>query len=302
LSGFNFNVFVPFNKVEKSINNDVSKSRNGNYLVAGYASTGDRDLDGETIDPEGIDYNYLVGPNGFIDYEHDQDEVIGFPTENTHVDENGLYVEAELFGNDPKVKKIIKLYNNLKKSNANKTIGFSIEGIARERDANDKNTIRQVDVTGVAVTKHPANPEATWDLLQKSLYSDKYRHTWDSINKSETMEAGTGISPATQLNGAALRPEAFADHIKNVTYTLNQYKESGMLKEFLAKVADLLDSDSNSDLDMKSAFLQVATGVSKQDALTVLGNRKSDLTALHRALNGNDASQSADSDDDDDSD
>lgn len=302
MSGFSFNVFVPFNKVEKSINNDVSKSRNGNYLVAGYASTGDRDLDGETIDPEGIDYNYLVGPNGFIDYEHDQDEVIGFPTENTHVDENGLYVEAELFGNDPKVKKIIKLYNNLKKSNANKTIGFSIEGIARERDANDKNTIRQVDVTGVAVTKHPANLEATWDLLQKSLYSDKYRHTWDSINKSETMEAGTGISPATQLNGAALRPEAFADHIKNVTYTLNQYKESGMLKEFLAKVADLLDSDSNSDLDMKSAFLQVATGVSKQDALTVLGNRKSDLTALHRALNGNDASQSADSDDDDDSD
>lgn len=302
MSGFSFNVFVPFNKVEKSINNDVSKSRNGNYLVAGYASTGDRDLDGETIDPEGIDYNYLVGPNGFIDYEHDQDEVIGFPTENTHVDENGLYVEAELFGNDPKVKKIIKLYNNLKKSNANKTIGFSIEGIARERDANDKNTIRQVDVTGVAVTKHPANLEATWDLLQKSLYSDKYRHTWDSINKSETMEAGTGISPATQLNGAALRPEAFADHIKNVTYTLNQYKESGMLKEFLAKVADLLDSDSNSDLDMKSAFLQVATGVSKQDALTVLGNRKSDLTALHHALNGNDASQSADSDDDDDSD
>lgn len=302
MSGFNFNIFVPFDKVEKSVNTNVSKSNNGNYLVAGYASTGDRDLDGETIDPEGIDYNYLIGPNGFIDYEHNQDEVIGFPTDNTHVDDNGLYVEAELFGDDPKVQKIIHLYNNLKKSKANKTIGFSIEGIARKRDAGDRSVIRQVDVTGVAVTKHPANLEATWDLLQKSLYSDKYKHTWDSINKSETMEAGSGISPATQLNGAALRPEAFADHLKNVTYTLTQYKENGMLKEFLSKVANLLDDDENSSLDLKSAFLQVATGVSRQNALTTLGNRKSDLTALHHALNGNDASQSAEDDDDDDSD
>ena len=297
MTNFNFDVFVPIDTIKKS--SDISKTKNGNYIVAGYASTGNIDLDGETIEPEGIDYDYLMGPNGFIDYEHDVDNVIGFPTDNTHVDENGLFLEAELFGDDDDVKKMIKLYKNLKSSSANKSLGFSVEGIVGERESYDDNVIKQVSITGVAVTKHPANMEATWELLHKSIISPNDKSKRELIAKSGPMEAGVGISPETQTDGAALRPEAFADHIKEVTYSLNKYKELGMLPEFLGKVASIMDN-SNSNLEEKSAFLQVATGESKKDVLESLGNFKANLGSMKHAMDGGDASQQADDDDDDD--
>ena len=230
MSGFNFDVYIPINSVKKSVNKTGTPTENGNYVVAGYASTDMEDLQGESIDQDGINCDYLMGPNGFIDYEHNKEEVIGFPTANTHIDERGLYVEAELFGNDPNVQKMIKLYKNLEKSNSNKRLGFSIEGIVGEKDPYDESIIRQVAITGVAVTKHPANMEATWDLVQKSIFSDDPEKTWKSLNKG-AMEAGTGITPETQTDGAALRPEEFADNITNISYTLQNCHKLGNLNQ-----------------------------------------------------------------------
>lgn len=159
-----FNVFLPFDKVSKS------EDDNNTYTVEGYASTSDRDLQSETILPSGIDDSYLI-ENGWIDFEHDTDQVIGVPTKNTHVDQHGLYLQAKLFKNMPQVQDIMKLYHNIKDNGIDRNLGFSIEGNVLERDEDDESIIRQVQITGVAVTKNPANTHATWELVSKSLFS-----------------------------------------------------------------------------------------------------------------------------------
>lgn len=161
-----FDVFLPIDTVEKSGDDDNT------YTVAGYASDSHRDLQGESIDPAGIDASYLIS-DGFVDYEHDTDQVIGVPTKNTHVDSKGLFLEAKLFKNMPQVQSIIKLYHNIKDNNIDRHLGFSIEGNVIERDEDDESIIRQVQITGVAVTKNPANTDATWELVSKSLFSPK---------------------------------------------------------------------------------------------------------------------------------
>lgn len=70
----------------------------------------------------------------------------------------------------PQVQDIIKLYHNIKDNNIDRNLGFSIEGNVIERDEDDESIIRQVQITGVAVTKNPANTDATWELLTKSLF------------------------------------------------------------------------------------------------------------------------------------
>lgn len=154
---------MPIDTVKKSSDDDST------YTIAGIASDAHRDLQGEIIDPAGIDASYLIN-SGFIDYEHDTDQVIGVPTKNTHVDNNGLFLEAKLFKNMPQVQDIIKLYHNIKDNNIDRNLGFSIEGNVIERDEDDESIIRQVQITGVAVTKNPANTDATWELLTKSLF------------------------------------------------------------------------------------------------------------------------------------
>lgn len=159
-----FNVFLPFDKVFKSGDDDKT------YTVEGYASTADTDLQGEQILPSGIDDSYLVD-NGWIDFEHDINQVIGVPTKNTHVDQHGLFLEAKLFKNMPQVQDIMKLYHNIKDNEVDRNLGFSIEGNVLERDEDDESIVRQVQITGVAVTKNPANTHATWELVSKSLFS-----------------------------------------------------------------------------------------------------------------------------------
>lgn len=52
-------MYLPINKVEKSKDDDNT------YTIAGYASDGHRDLQGEIIDPQGIDASYLIN-SGFV--------------------------------------------------------------------------------------------------------------------------------------------------------------------------------------------------------------------------------------------
>lgn len=195
------NLYIPFNSVniEKSKKNGKN---NKNYIVAGYASTFDKDMDAEQIDPNGIDITYLM-KTGYIDYEHDREEIVGIPTSNTHVDDNGLYLEAELFGDNEHVQKMMNLYDKIASINPDRRLGFSIEGQVKERDFDNDDIIREVAITGVAITKTPCNPNARWDVLNKSLSNNK---ELDEVQKA--WEAGDGITPATQDDGAAFRSSA----------------------------------------------------------------------------------------------
>lgn len=289
-----FNAFVPVDTVEKSGDDDNT------YLVKGYASTGKVDLQQEQIDPRGIDASYLVS-DGWIDYEHDTDQVIGVPTTNTHVDSKGLFLEAKLFKNMPQVQDIIKLYHNIKDNHLSRNLGFSIEGNVIERDEDDDSIIRQVQITGVAVTKNPANTDATWELVTKSLTSPvsiKGSAKTDSTKKplmsmsvkvNKALEAGHGITPSTQTNGAAFRTEQFSSQLVSMAQNMRQAREIG-LSSIGQSVAQILDNKSADDETM-IAFLQLFEGLSRTDAQAVVHaintNAMTD-SRLSRILGGTD--------------
>lgn len=277
--------------------------------MKGYASTGKKDLQQEQIDPAGIDASYLIS-DGFIDYEHDPDQVIGVPTKNTHVDSKGLFLEAKLFKNMPQVQDIIKLYHNIKDNNIDRNLGFSIEGNVIERDEDDESIIRQVQITGVAVTKNPANTDATWELVTKSLYSTKSLATDNnkvsnkkpmlsmSVKVNKALEAGHGITPSTQTNGAAFRTEQFSDQIVSLAENLKQAREIG-LSSIGQSVAQILDQKGAGD-DVMIAFLQLFEGVSRTDAQAIvhaINTNTMTNSRLERILDG--ADDITDDDDDD---
>lgn len=306
----NFDVFLPIDRVEKSGEGDEAT-----YTISGMASTADTDLQGETIDPQGIDASYLLS-DGWVDFEHDRDQVIGVPTENTYVDSKGLFLEAKLFKNMPQVQDIIKLYHNIKDNHIDRQLGFSIEGNVLERDASDDSIIRQVQITGVAVTKNPANTHATWELVSKSIFGleddkepAKTPDTTDSkpmlsmtvkLDKtSKALTAGHGITPATQTDGGAFRTESLSSQLVSLAENMKQARKIG-LRPVANSVADILARKDSGD-DVMILFLQLFEGLSYNDSQAVVhAINTNNLTTnrLERILSG--ADDVTDDDDDDD--
>lgn len=246
---------------------DVEKSSDGadgKWLVRGYASRPNKDLQNDIIPPEAINADYFKS-QGFLNSEHshDTDAIVGVPTDNTRVDKNGLYVEGELIKDNKHAKQFFDLAMSLKKSGINRKLGFSIEGVVKKRDDQDPRIIRDVMITNVALTTHPANPEARFDAVIKSL-NKKYE---DQVEKGEAFTTGTGITPDTQTGAAALRPEDFAHAVRTITYGLKL--EATKQHEFYTQVAKCLDQ-GDYDEDTASIFLQVSKGYSRIQSQSVL--------------------------------
>jgi phage head maturation protease len=295
----NFDVFLPIDKVEKSGEGDEAT-----YTISGMASTSDKDLQGETIDPQGINADYLLS-DGWVDFEHDRDQVIGVPTENTYVDSKGLFLEAKLFKNMPQVQDIIKLYHNIKDNHIDRQLGFSIEGNVLERDASDDSIIRQVQITGVAVTKNPANTHATWELVSKSIFGldneepVEEADTTDSkpmlsmtvkLDKTnKALTAGHGITPSTQNDGGAFRTEALSGQLVSLAENMKQARKIG-LRPVANSVADILAHKDSGD-DVMILFLQLFEGLSYNDSQAVvhaINTNNLTTSRLERILSGAD--------------
>lgn len=255
-----FDVFLPFDTISKN-----ESSKGGTITISGYASTGHRDYQGESIDPKGLNIEYLMS-SGYIDYEHDTEQIIGVPTKNTYIDSNGLFLEADLFTNMEQVQDIMKLYNNIKDNGIDRNIGFSIEGSVNERDENDETVIRSVMITGVAVTTHPANPEAQWEVVSKSLFSKDS----ESIKKDDggVLTAGYDIDASTVKDGAAFKIESMEHNIALLAQSLKNAKALG-LETVATSLAEQLEKN-DADEDAKVIFLQVFMGLSQEDASTIV--------------------------------
>lgn len=281
-----FDVFLPFDKVAKSDDDKV-------ITISGYSSTGDRDYQGETVDPNGIHYEYLLD-HGYIDYEHDTDQIIGVPTENTHLDNKGLYLEAKLFSNMEQVQNIMKLYKNIEENDIDRHLGFSIEGSVIERDDEDDSIIRQVQITGVAVTTHPANPACSWEVLNKSLFNSNNKSSDQVIKDMETMTAGYDVNSATVQGGASFRKESFLGTFNNLVFNLKQAKELG-LETVATSLAEELEKN-DADEDARVIFVQLFTGLSEADARLIVRtvDQQADTDNRLKLLEG---SSNADDDD-----
>ena len=197
--------------VDADIN--LEKSKNGDKrMIQGYASTPSQDRQGESLVQKGMDITDFVN-NGYINYDHDNSIILGYPTQNTKIDQKGLWVEAELLKGVPMADKVWDLATALKRNGAPRKLGFSVEGKVLERDGSK---ILKAKIYNCAITPNPVNTEATWEAIVKS------------------MEAGYALTPETQTDGGALREESLLKDIKNLAENLDNFYYWNNIKKQLA--------------------------------------------------------------------
>jgi len=158
-----FRYFVPL-KIEKAKDKDGKEK----MIVGGVASTMDKDTDGEILDPNGFDYSYLMD-SGFINWHHQTKDnpnaIIGEPIK-AEVKDNKFHIQAELYSWSPLAKGIYDLAKNLEKSGNKRTLGWSIEGQATERDLLDEKLVNKARITGIAITPMPKNAASFLDIVK----------------------------------------------------------------------------------------------------------------------------------------
>lgn len=249
-------LFVPID-IEDSIAKSNDRQDEKNWYVCGFASTPDLDLQQDIVSPPGIDIGYFK-KHGWINYEHKQDTeyIIGVPTDNCYVDFNkGLYVEAMLFKDSKYAQDMWSLAQAIRKSDCNRRLGFSIEGGVRRRNERDPRVIEELVIKNVALTTHPANPEATWEFFTKSF------------------ETGHGITPETQVDGGALRAESLASSIVQLSYL---YKETNKdtIDSLWKEVNSILTKNGYSDRETAQLVLQLSKGTSLEEAQQFINGKE----------------------------
>lgn len=173
-----FEFWVPATAI--SIEKGSSKGdKSGKRWIQGIASTNTRDLQGEIVEQNGIDFSYFL-KHGYFNNDHKPgfENKVGQPTE-CKVTRNGLWVKGYLFNNHKISDDIWELMNSLEASKADRKVGFSIQGKVKRREGT---TIKECWIQDIAVTPAPVNT-TTWAEIAKSLSAQK----WD-FDKSFSQE------------------------------------------------------------------------------------------------------------------
>lgn len=158
-----FNFFVPA---------DIEKSKNAKgeevMKIGGIASTSSVDADGEVLDPQGFQLDYLL-QNGYLNWHHqaksDPNAIVGEPT-RAEITKDGLYIEGELYRDSKVAQGIFDLAKTLESRNSKRRLGFSIEGQVIERDPIDNSKVLSAKITGVAITPTPKNPNTLMNIIK----------------------------------------------------------------------------------------------------------------------------------------
>lgn len=183
-----FNFFLPF-----EINKAKSEGE-GKIWINGVCSSKVEDVDEETLDPVGFDFQPLL-KSGFFNYNHQGNKtskaIVGEPTfAEVRNDGNDFYVEGFLYGDSEEAQNIVKLDNTLKNNGSSRKLGFSIEGQATERDPLNPKKINKARITGIAITASPKNPNTLLSIM-KGEYAEPFVDIDDEleeVSKSEEID------------------------------------------------------------------------------------------------------------------
>lgn len=204
---------------------DVYKSDNSaeeKRIIRGYASNNHSDRQNESLVQKGLDIEDFVN-HGYFNYDHDNSIILGYPYPTCKVDDNGFWVEGELLKGIPVADRIWELAKALKKSDAPRKIGFSVEGKVLSREGNK---ICKAKIYNVAITTNPVNPTCTWDAVVKSFNTDM-------LGKS--LSAGYETNPLDMEGGSVFREESLEDDLKNLSYVIDDEEKKKLLKDKIAK-------------------------------------------------------------------
>lgn len=188
-----FKVFVPFELVKGGGVDKKGKKVPMKFKgIASNAKTG-KDMDGETLDVNGFDYAPLL-KSGHINWNHQANKdpmaIVGEPT-SAKVINNEFHIEGVLYSESDLANKIYKAAEIMEKSGSTRRFGFSIEGIATQRDPKDKKRVTKASIMNVAICPTPKNAGTSMQLVKgmefDMIKSDEFTDEliMDTINGSE---------------------------------------------------------------------------------------------------------------------
>jgi len=256
-----FKFYVPLELVKGDKDNEEE------WVVQGIASTGDEDLQGETVDQSGLDISMLKAGRGLFNFDHQKgpENVLGQVEQADFVNQEGkkcLMVKGYLFKHSERAKAFYNILKSLKKANGPR-VHMSIEGKVLQRDFADSKAIKKARIDKVALTLDPVNPY-TYAELVKSLnapetvsFEDNTSQALDTTDETVTikkadlerildfatkaMAAGTGSAqaPASRTGGAAMTVESLEGKEKDVTYGEKKKKaKKDMLKSLMKSLKE----------------------------------------------------------------
>jgi hypothetical protein len=157
-----FSFWVPMHISKASSEDRKGKKRR---WIQGIASTKDVDLQLETVEQYGIDFSYFL-KYGYFNNDHKPgfENKVGQPTE-CRVTKEGLWTKGFLFDNHKVADAIWELALAIEASQANRKLGFSIQGKVLRRAGRK---ILKCWIQDIAITAAPINTN-TWLDVIKSL-------------------------------------------------------------------------------------------------------------------------------------
>jgi hypothetical protein len=235
-----------------SINMDIEKSEESDTrrIIRGYASTEHEDRQGESMVQKGLDISDFIN-HGYFNYDHDNSIILGYPLSTCKVDDHGFWVEGELLKGIKLADRIWDLAVALKKSNAPRKVGFSVEGKVMERDGS---RIVKAKIYNVAITTNPVNTNCSWEAVAKSFNAVK-----DTYKVNKALEAGYEANPLDMEGGATFRKESLEEDIHNLSYVIDDEENKKILKQKLSTKKSLTTKEL-------VVYLQIAKGWSQRQA------------------------------------
>ncbi len=159
----------------------AGKDKSGKRWIQGIASTSAKDLQGEIVDQNGIDFSYFL-KHGYYNNDHKPgfENKVGQPTE-CRVTKQGLFVKGYLFEGNKVADDIWNMMTSLDSSGANRRVGFSIQGKVKRRAGT---TIKESWIQDIAITPAPVN-HTTWCEVAKSLSAQDWDLSKGSADEEE---------------------------------------------------------------------------------------------------------------------
>jgi hypothetical protein len=156
------------------------------WKIQGMASTDDKDLEGEYIEPTAFDCTYFLR-FGYFNDNHKQgpEHIIGVPTRAT-VSDKGLFVQGYLFKHHAAARGYYDLMKTLAANDHNgRRVGFSVEGKVLEQKGSN---ITKVFLKAIAICVSPVNTRTFAELMKSMKEENKKEDKKDSIPLSEIQE------------------------------------------------------------------------------------------------------------------
>jgi hypothetical protein len=266
MSEKNFKFYVPV-ELTKSENDDET------WHIQGIASTADEDLQGETVDQDGLDISLLKAGRGLFNFDHQKgpENVLGQIEDAEFVKQDGkkcLMVKGYLFKHQDRAKAFYNILKSLKKGASNR-VQMSIEGKIIQRDFANQKAIKKARIDKVALTLDPVNPY-TYAELVKSLNSDEIikdepeaqsASDFVTIEKADleklvefaqkALSAGAGgaKAPEARSGGEAMSKESLEQAPKNITHQAGKKnKKKAMVRSLMKSLKEMYPSHDPMEL------------------------------------------------------